>query len=71
MDASPTPRHATRLALEINRTVDGRLEGQIGTAVAGPWRTFSGVLELLKVLEETLDLIEVTANIHTRKGTES
>ena len=35
------------------------------------WRPFSGVLELLKVLEESLDLHEVGAPIHPNEGTES
>jgi hypothetical protein len=42
-----------RLLLDISRTPDGRLEGQIRAGSAGTWRPFSGVLELLKVLEDT------------------
>jgi hypothetical protein len=53
MDASPTPGQTIRLLLDINRTPDGRLEGQIRAGGTGTWRPFSGVLELLKVLEET------------------
>jgi hypothetical protein len=53
MDASPTPGQTIRLLLDINRTADGRLEGQIRAGGAGTWKPFSGVLELLKVLEET------------------
>jgi len=50
-----------RLLLDISRTPDGRLEGRIRTegtdgtasaASADAWRPFSGVLELLKVVEE-------------------
>jgi hypothetical protein len=45
--------------VEIVRTPAGRLEGRIRTQVAEPvsetWRPYSGVLELLKVLEELLD----------------
>jgi hypothetical protein len=52
MDASPTPRQTMRLVLEIDRTPDGRLEGRLRTNGTNPWRPFSGVLELLKVLEE-------------------
>ena len=55
MDASPTSEQTIRLLLDINRTADGRLEGQIradGTGT-GTWKPFSGVLELLKVLEDT------------------
>jgi hypothetical protein len=52
MDASPTPGQTIRLLLDINRTPDGRLEGQIRADGTGTWKPFSGVLELLKVLEE-------------------
>jgi hypothetical protein len=44
-----------RLVVEIARTSDGRLEGQLRTDGTDPWRPYSGVLELLKVLEELLD----------------
>jgi hypothetical protein len=44
-----------RLVVEIDRTPGGRIEGRIRTEAADPWRPFSGVLELLKVLEEVLD----------------
>jgi hypothetical protein len=63
MDTSPAPGQTIRLLLDINRTPGGRLEGQIradgtgtgtGTGTCtGTWKPFSGVLELLKVLEET------------------
>ena len=55
MDTSSTPRRTVRLLLEVNRTSDGRIEGRIGAEgadLAGNWTAFSGVLELLKVLEE-------------------
>jgi hypothetical protein len=55
MDTSSTPRRTVRLLLEVNRTSDGRIEGRIvadGADLAGKWTAFSGVLELLKVLEE-------------------
>jgi hypothetical protein len=52
MDASPTSEQTIRLLLDINRTADGRLEGQIRAVGTGTWKPFSGVLELLKVLEE-------------------
>ena len=58
MDASPTPRPTTSLVLEITRTPDGRLEGKLRDHPTAAWKPFSGVLELLKVLEETLDLFE-------------
>ena len=59
------------LVLEVNRTSDGRFEGQLRSHATDPWRPFSGVLELLKVLEETLDLHEVGVLIHPNEGTES
>ena len=54
MDASSTPRRTVRLLLEVNRAPDNRIEGRIATDGAGPvddWTAFSGVLELLNVLE--------------------
>jgi len=53
MDASPPPGQTIRLLLDINRTADGRLEGQIRVGGTGTWKSFSGMLELLKVLEDT------------------
>jgi hypothetical protein len=53
MDTSLTPGQTIRLLLDINRTPEGRLEGQIRADGTGTWRPFSGVLELLKVLEDT------------------
>ena len=44
-----------RLLLEVVRASDNRIEGRIGTDVGGSadnWRAFSGVLELLKELED-------------------
>jgi hypothetical protein len=55
MDTSSTPRRTVRLLLEVKRTSDNRIEGRIATDrvdVAERWTPFSGVLELLKVLEE-------------------
>jgi hypothetical protein len=52
MDASPTPRQTIRLLLEINRTPDGRLEGRMSADGTDAWQPFSGLLELLKGLEE-------------------
>jgi hypothetical protein len=53
MDAPPTPRQTIRLLLDIDRTKDGRLEGRIRAEGTDVWKPFSGVLELLKTLEET------------------
>jgi hypothetical protein len=52
MDATPAPGQAIRLLLDIARTPEGQLEGQISADGTGTWMPFSGVLELLKVLEE-------------------
>jgi hypothetical protein len=71
MDALPTPRQSERLLLEISRDPDGRLEGQLRTHNTDGWRPFSGVLELLKALEETLDAIDAAAHAHAEEGTES
>ena len=57
------------LVLEMNRTSDGRFEGQLRSQVTDPWKPFSGVLELLKALEESLDLHEVGTPIHPNEGT--
>ena len=56
MDAAPTPRQPLRFVVEIDRSADGRLEGQARTDTADAWTPFSGVLELLKVLETLLDV---------------
>ena len=45
-----------RLIVEIDRTPDGRIEGRIRPDAAQPWRPFSGVLELLKELQDVLDV---------------
>jgi hypothetical protein len=57
MDASPTPRQTIRLLLDLDWTPDGRLEGRIRADGTDAWKPFSGVLEMLKTIEETsLDL---------------
>jgi hypothetical protein len=53
MDTSPAPTQAIRLLLDISRTADRRIEGRMRADGTGAWKPFSGVLELLKVLEET------------------
>ncbi len=53
MCTSPTPGQTIRILLDINQTPDGRLEGQIRADGTGTWKPFSGVLELLKLLEDT------------------
>jgi hypothetical protein len=52
--STPAPHEATILSLEVRRTDDGRMEGQVCIADTTVWREFSGVLELLKVIEELL-----------------
>ena len=59
------------LVLEMNRTHDGRLEGQLRSQSSDAWRPFSGVLELLKVLEETLDVHDGVALVDPKEGTAS
>ena len=71
MDTSPTPEQAVRLDLEISRAEDGRLEGQLRTDAAGRWSPFSGVLELLKVIEVSLDAVEAVTHVQPKEGIES
>jgi hypothetical protein len=52
MDSSPTPGQTLRLLLEVDRAPDGRLEGRLSADGTDAWSPFSGVLELLKVLED-------------------
>jgi hypothetical protein len=58
MHNSPDPRPPVRLALEVNRSQDGRLEGRVVLDGSNNKRAFSGVLELLKVIEELVNQIE-------------
>ena len=53
MDAALAPGQTIRLLLDIGRTPDRRIEGRMRADAAVTWRPFSGILELLKVLEET------------------
>jgi hypothetical protein len=43
-----------RLIADISRTADGHLEGVIRTELRGEPISFSGVLELLRVLEDEI-----------------
>jgi len=47
-----------RLTLDVNRTREGRLEGRVVLYGTNTRRPFSGVLELLKVIEELVNQIE-------------
>jgi hypothetical protein len=71
MDARPTPRPAARLVVEVNRASDGRLEGRLRIQDTGRWRPFSGVLELLKALEETLDAVDCATQAPAKEATDS
>jgi hypothetical protein len=55
MDVSPTPHQTLQLLVEIDRTSDERLAGRIRPIATKQWTGFSGVLELLKVLEELVE----------------
>jgi hypothetical protein len=44
-----------QLSCEIDRSADGRLEGRIRRDATDQWAAFSGVLELLAVLEELVE----------------
>jgi hypothetical protein len=57
MHKSPDPRPPVRLILDVNRTQDGRLEGRVVLDGTNIKRAFSGVLELLKVIEELVNQI--------------
>jgi hypothetical protein len=53
MDLTPVPGCSTRLVLEVDRSPDGRLEGRVCShATNDAWTAFSGLLELLKVLDD-------------------
>ena len=58
MHNSPDPRPPVRFTLDVNRTQDGRLEGRVVLDGTDTRRPFSGVLELLKVIEELVNQIE-------------
>ena len=60
-----------RLDLEICRAQDGRLEGQLRTDAADRWSPFSGVLELLKVIEDSLDAVDAATHVQPKEGIES
>jgi hypothetical protein len=55
MGNTGTPNGRLRLELEVTRAPDGRLEGLMRAVPTESGRQFSGVLELLKVLEDLLD----------------
>ena len=71
MDALPTQTPIVRLLLELDPTPDGRFEGRMGIEASASSTPFSGVLELLKVLEETLTAAKSAAHNPAREGTDS
>ena len=62
------PRPAIRLLLDVSRPADGRLEGRIRADGTDAWKSFSGVLELLKAIEETLTAVESAAHNPAKEG---
>jgi hypothetical protein len=68
MDTAPVPRQSVSLDLEISRSQDGRLEGRLRTGAGDRWSPFSGVLELLKVLEDALDAVETPTHVEPAAG---
>ena len=52
MDSAPEPERAILLLLDISRTPDRRIEGRMRADGTDAWKPFSGVLELLKALED-------------------
>jgi hypothetical protein len=71
MDVVPTLSQYECLLLDINRAPNGRLEGQLRSQTTDTWMPFSGVLELLKAIEETLDAIDSADYARDQGGTES
>jgi pimeloyl-ACP methyl ester carboxylesterase len=68
MDATPSASQTARLVVEIDRTPGGRLEGRVASEASRLWQPYSGVLELLKVLEELLDERHAPRHIRQAKG---
>ena len=60
-----------RLLLELHPAPEGRLEGRVGTPAEDSWASFSGVLELLKVIEETLSATRNAVHNPATEGPES
>ena len=57
-----------RLLLELHPAPEGRLEGRLRTDVDDSGTPFSGVLELLKAIEETLTAVESAAHNPAKEG---
>jgi hypothetical protein len=71
MVGSAPQRPVVRLLLELNPAPEGRLEGRVGTPADDSWAAFSGVLELLKVIEETLSATQSAVPNPATEGPES
>jgi hypothetical protein len=71
MIASAPWRPIVRLLLELHPAPEGRLEGRVGTPADDSWASFSGVLELLKVIEETLTATQNAVPNPATEGLES
>ncbi len=71
MDVSANQTPSVRLLLELDPTPDGRLEGRLSPQVSERWTPFSGVLELLKVLKETLTAGKSATHNPAKEGTDS
>jgi hypothetical protein len=67
MVASAPQRPVVRLLLELHPAPEGRLEGRVGTPADDSWASFSGVLELLKVIEDTLSVTQIAVPNLQRK----
>jgi hypothetical protein len=68
MVASPPQRPVVHLFLDLHPAPEGRLEGRLGTPADDSWAPFSGVLELLKVIEETLTAVESAVPNPAKEG---
>jgi hypothetical protein len=71
MVASAPQGSVVRLLLELHPAPEGRLEGRVGTPADDSWASFSGVLELLKVIEETLSATKSAVPNPATEGPES
>jgi hypothetical protein len=71
MDTTAESRQAVSFLGDVARTPDGRFEGQIRAGATNSWLSFSGVLELLKVLEELLDAAPASDPPSTSESTDT
>lgn len=57
-----------RLLLELHPAPEGRLEGRLRTDLDDSGTLFSGVLELLKAIEETLTAVQNAVHNPAKEG---